>query len=194
MAQSNKRRSIPIVDREFQYKYTALIVGIVAVISLVLGYLLLHGYWEMNRIMDLAMESSEFGDQVNRDEALSVYYLSAAFIVVEVIAIGVLGLIITHRVCGPVIVIQRHLMSMLDGKYPPARPLRHGDEFQPAFNAFTAVLDSLRKRDADEVEKLNRVIAAARQKGVPEADIALLEQLVAERRARARGNGEGPTT
>jgi nitrogen fixation/metabolism regulation signal transduction histidine kinase len=188
MAQSNKRRSIPIVDKEFQYKYTAIIVAIVVVISAVLGYLLLHGYWEMNRIMDLAMESSEFSDKVNRDDALRVYYLSLLFIIFEVFAIGVLGLIITHRVCGPVIVIQRHLMSMLDGKYPPARPLRHGDEFQAAFNAFTAVLESLKKRDAEEVEKLNQVIAAARQKGVPAADVALLERLVAERRGRAGSN------
>jgi hypothetical protein len=185
MTQSNKRRSIPIVDKEFQYKYTAIIVAVVVVVSAVLGYLLLHGYWEMNRIMDLAMESSEFSDKVNRDDALRVFYIALLFLVFEVFAISILALIITHRVCGPVTVIQRHLMTMLDGRYPPARPLRHGDEFQKAFDAFTAVLESLKQRDAEEVEKLNQVIAAAKQKGVPEADVALLEQLVAERRVRA---------
>src|SRR6185369_13098221 len=148
--------------------------------SIVLGYLLLHGYWEMNRIMDLAMESSEFSDKVNRDDALRVFYIALLFLVFEVFAISVLALIITHRVCGPVVVIQRHLATMLKGEYPPARPLRQGDEFQAAFNAFTAVLEALRKRDAAEVEKLNQVIAAAKQKGLAEADVALLEQLVSE--------------
>ena len=193
MAQSNKRRSIPVVDKAFQYKYTAIIICIVAVVSAVLGYLLLQSYWEMNRIMDLALESPEISDKVNEDDALRVFYISLVFLVLEVLALGVMGLIITHRVCGPVFVIQRHLTTMLDGKYPRTRPLRQGDEFRETFKVFTAVVESLKKRDADEVEKLNQAIAAARQKGVPESDLAPLEQLVAERRVRARSDGNGPS-
>ena len=188
MAQSNKRRSIPVVDKAFQYKYTAIVVAVVAVVSAVLGYLLLQSYWEMNRIMDLALDTPDISDKVNGDDALRVFYISFAFLVFEVLAVGVMGLIITHRVCGPVFVIQRHLMTMLEGKYPRTRPIRQGDEFREAFKVFTAVVESLKKRDADEVQKLNQVIAAARQKGVPESDVVLLEQLVAERRARARGD------
>ena len=44
MAQANKRKAIPIADKAFQYKYTAIIVSIVVVISAVLGYLLLQSY------------------------------------------------------------------------------------------------------------------------------------------------------
>src|SRR5215217_621508 len=185
MARANKRRSIPVVDRRFQYKYTAIIVSIVAVVSAVLGYLLLQSYWEMNRIMDLAMGLPE-KPKVSADAALNVFYFSLAFLVFEVLAIGVTGLIMTHRVCGPVFVIHRHLMAMLDGRYPLTRPLRAKDEFKETFTAFTAVIESLKKRDADEVEKLKRAIASARQKGVPGADIALLEEMVAERQARVR--------
>ena len=191
MAQPNKRRSIPVVDKAFQYKYTAIIVAIVVVVSAVLGYLLLHSYWEMNRIMDLALESSAISGKVNGDDALRVFYISLAFLVFEVLALGVMGLIITHRVCGPVFVIQRDLTTMLDGKYPLTRPIRQGDEFRETFKVFTAVVESLKKRDADEVEILNHAIAAARQKGVPESDVALLEQLVAERRVRVRSNVDG---
>jgi hypothetical protein len=192
MAQSNKRRSIPVVDKAFQYKYTAIIISIAVVVSTVLGYLLLRGYLEMNRIMDLAMQSPEMGDKLTGEDALSVFYISLAFLVFEVLALGVMGLIITHRVCGPVFVIQRHLTVMLDGKYPRPRPLRRGDEFRETFKVFTAVVELLKKRDADEVETLNQAIAAARQKGVPESDIGPLEQLVAERRLRARSEENGP--
>ena len=191
MAQPNKRRSIPVVDKAFQYKYTAIIVSIVVVVSAAFGYLLLHSYWEMNRIMDLAMESSAISDKVNGDDALRVFYISLAFLVFEVLAFGVMGLIITHRVCGPMFVFRRDLTTMLDGKYPLARPIRQGDEFRETFKVFMAVVESLKKRDADEVEILNHAIAAARQKGVPESDVALLEQLVAERRVRVRGDVDG---
>ena len=147
----------------------------------------------MNRIMDLAMQSPEMGDKLTGQDALSVFYISLAFLVFEVLALGVMGLIITHRVCGPVFVIQRHLTTMLDGKYPRSRPLRRGDEFRETFKVFIAVVESLKKRDADEVETLNQAIAAARQKGVPESDLAPLERLVAERRLRARSDEDGPS-
>ena len=189
MAQLNKRRSIPIVNKAFQYKYTAIILSIVGVVSLVLGYLLLQSYWEMNRIMDLAVETPEIRDRVSGDDALRVFYVSFAFLVFEVLAVGVMGLIITHRVCGPVFVIQRQLSTMLDGKYPRIRPLRQGDEFGETFKVFTAVVELLKKRDADEVGKLNQAIVAARQKCVAEQYVALLEGLVAERRARIDGDG-----
>jgi hypothetical protein len=191
MTQSNKRRSIPVVDKAFQYKYTAMIVCIVVAISGVLGYLLLQSYWETNRIMDLAVVSSEFGDQVNRDDARSVLYISLAILVFEMVLLGVMGLIITHRVCGPVYVIHRDLRIMLDGKYPRAHMIRQDDEFRETFKMFMAVVASLKKRDADEVEKLNHVIAAARQKGVPDSVVATLEQLVAERRFRVSSSGDG---
>ena len=192
MAQSNKRRTIPVVDKAFQYKYTAIIISIAVVVSTVLGYLLLQSYWEMNRIMNLAMQSPEISDRLSGEDALRVFYISLVFLVFEVLALGVMGLIITHRVCGPVFVIQRHLTTMLDGKYPRSRPLRRGDEFRETFKVFIAVVESLKKRDADEVETLNQAIAAARQKGVPESDLAPLERLVAERRARARSDEDGP--
>ena len=47
----------PVVDRAFQFKYTGMIVLTVVLISASLGYLLLLSYWEMNRIMDVALAS-----------------------------------------------------------------------------------------------------------------------------------------
>ena len=183
MAQANKRRSIPTVDKAFQVKYTAIIVAIVAVVSTVLGALLLQSYWEMNRIMDVAMRLPDKPD-VSAETAHQVFYISVAFLVFEVLALGVVGLIITHRVCGPVTVIHRHLMTLLDGRYPETRQLRAKDEFQATFKVFTAVIESLRQRDAEEVQILNDAIAAAQYKDVLDADIAPLRQLVAERHAR----------
>ena len=57
MVQANKRSTIPVIDRAFQFKYTGMIVLTVVLISASLGYLLLLSYWEMNRIMDVALAS-----------------------------------------------------------------------------------------------------------------------------------------
>ena len=120
MAHSYNRSLIPVVDKRFQYKYTAIIVAIAAVVSAVLGYFLLNSYSEMNRIIDLALESPEISDKVSADQALRVFYISIVFFVFEVFAISVVGLLITHRLCGPVFIIRRQLMTLLEGKYPRA--------------------------------------------------------------------------
>ncbi len=51
------------------------------------------------------------------------------------------------------------------------------------------VIESLKNRDMDEAEELTRVIAAARHAGMADSDIAALQQLVDERRARLRSDG-----
>ena len=185
MVQANKRSTIPVIDRAFQFKYTGMIVLTVVLISASLGYLLLLSYWEMNRIMDVALASFPgMGEKVNEASALDVFYISVAFLILEVAALGTMGLIITHRVCGPIHVMHGHLMAMLDGRYPVTRRLRPKDEFRATFELFTAVVESLRKRDADELEKLDQAIGSARENGVHESALAPLEHLAAERRAR----------
>jgi hypothetical protein len=179
-----KRRLIPIVDRRFQFKYTAIIVAIAAVVSTVLGYLLLRSYWEMNEVIDLASLSPEVNDKLNSDDATKVFKITIAFLVVEVLGLGVMGLLITHRVVGPVFVLKRHLSTLLEGKYPITRPLRQGDEFRETFETFMKLMDAYKKRDLDDVEKLRAVMTAARAKGLSDAELANLQQLVDERTAR----------
>lgn len=180
-----KRRLIPIVDRRFQFKYTAIIVAIAAVVSTVLGYFLLESYLTMNEVIDLASLSPEVNDKLNNDDARKVFVITLVFLVLEVVGLGVMGLLITHRVCGPVFVLTRHLSTMLEGKYPNPRPLRQGDEFRETFETFTAVIDAMKKRDIDEIEKLKAAIAAAKAKGVADGDIAPLQVLIDERTARS---------
>jgi hypothetical protein len=189
MAQQYKRRLIPIVDRAFQFKYTAIILLVAAVTSTVLGFFLLKAYREMNEVIGLAAISPEIGEKLDADDAKKVFSIIVLSLVGEVAVLGVLGLIITHRVCGPIFVITRHFGTMLDGRYPSLRPLRAGDEFAPMFELFKQLVDKQRDRDAAEVSKLNKAMAAAREKGVDAEAVAILQTLIDERSARL-----GPST
>jgi hypothetical protein len=184
MAQQYKRRLIPIVDRAFQFKYTAIILLVAATTSTVLGFFLLEAYREMNEVIGLAAISPEIGEKLDADDAKKVFSIIVLSLVAEVAILGVLGLIITHRVCGPIFVITRHLGTMVDGRYPALRPLRAGDEFAPMFESFKQLVDTQRDRDAAEVSKLNKAMAAAREKGVDAESITILQTLIDERSAR----------
>jgi nitrogen fixation/metabolism regulation signal transduction histidine kinase len=194
VAQAYKRRLIPIVDRRFQFKYTGIVLSVAASVSLVLGYLLWQSYIEMNEVVDLASLSPEVSDKLNTDDTRFVFQLTIVVLATSVLVFGLMGLIITHRVVGPIFVLQRHLQSILDGKYPHTRPLRDGDEFGEAFTTFRAVVDHLRKRDEDEVGKLSAAVAAAKSQGLPAEHVAALEKMVDERNTRLSNKATMPPT
>jgi methyl-accepting chemotaxis protein len=184
VAQAYKRRLIPIVDRRFQFKYTGIVLLVAAFVAIVLGWFLRQSYIEMNEVVDLASLSPEVNDKLNTDDTKRVFKLTIAVLVASVGVFGVMGLLITHRVVGPVFVLQRHFRTLGDGTYPHVRPLRAGDEFGEAFESFRGVVEKLRKRDEDELAKLKVLLEAARAKGLGEAELASLQGLADERAAR----------
>lgn len=184
MAQQYKRRLIPIVDQAFQFKYTGIILLVAAVTSTVLGFFLLKAYREMNEVIQLAGMAPEIGEKLDADDTKRVFTITVACLIGEVVLLGVLGLLITHRVAGPIFVITRHFNTMIEGRHPFLRPLRQGDEFAPMFVAFQKLVDGNKAKDAAEVEKLKPIVAAARAKGLADADVAVLQKLIEEREAR----------
>ncbi len=191
MAQQYKRRLIPIVDRAFQFKYTGIILLVAAVTSTVLGFFLLSAYREMNEVIGLASISPEIGEKLDADDAKRVFQIIILSLVGEVAVLGVLGLLITHKVCGPIFVITKHFGTMLDNKYPSLRPLRSGDEFAPMFELFKQLVDKQKDRDAAEVKKLKDVAAAAKDKGLDKDTLAIVQTLIAEREARLSAGAAG---
>jgi len=154
----NKRRLIPIVDRRFQFKYTAIIVTVAAVVSTALGAFLFQSYQEMNDIV-ATLTSAEIGASLDTEDSKRVFTVVVAFLVAEVVVLGVLGLLVTHRVCGPIFVLHRHMNTLLEGSYPHLRPLRQGDEFTATFESFRDLVATLKERDVDDEKVLQDVLA-----------------------------------
>ncbi len=184
MAQQYKRRLIPIVDRAFQFKYTGIILAVAALTSTVLGLFLLKAYKEMNEIIQIAGMAPEISERLDADDTRRVFTITVAALIGEVAILGILGLIITHRVCGPIFVITRHINTMVEGKHPSLRPLRQGDEFAAMFLSFQRLIDGNKAKDKDDVDKLKPIIAAVRTLGLADTDVAVLQALVDQREAR----------
>jgi len=98
--------------------------------------------------------------------------------------LGVLGLFVTHRVCGPIFVVTRHLQTMIDGRHPELRPQRAGDEFALLFETFRTLIVQSRARDEVEANLIASVIAAAKKGPLGDGDVAALQGLVDERSQR----------
>jgi nitrogen fixation/metabolism regulation signal transduction histidine kinase len=93
-----------------------------------------------------------------------------------VVLIGLAGIIVTHRVAGPIHKMKTNLKAVAAGRLRVPTPLRKGDELVDFFEAFRGMVISLRERQEAEIAKLDRAIAALEAKAAP-AELEALHSL-----------------
>lgn len=84
-----------------------------------------------------------------------------------VVLVGCAGIVVTHRVAGPVYKMKRQLREVGAGRLTLPTPLRRGDELVDFFQAFDGMVRSLRERQEQEIEELERAIATLEPKAGP---------------------------
>ncbi|QRK08974.1 signal protein [Archangium violaceum] len=106
---------------------------------------------------------------------------------------ALLGLVLTHRVAGPIHVMSLYIATLAAGRYPRMRPLRKKDELLGFFNRFSEAVDRIREREAEEARLLAEVIEALRPLATTQDAQAALS-ILGSIRARKRQAIEGPTS
>ena len=92
-----------------------------------------------------------------------------------VVLIGLAGIVVTHKVAGPIYKMKRHIKDVGEGKLRFVSRLRKGDDLVDFFEAFGTMVTSLRCRQEAEVEKLDTAILALENKATPGELAALYE-------------------
>ena len=59
---------------------------------------------------------------------------SLGFAVLAAAAFGLWSITVTHRICGPMFVMERYLREMAAGRFPKKRPLRQKDAFKEFYD------------------------------------------------------------
>jgi hypothetical protein len=105
------------------------------------------------------------------------------------IAVATWGLILTHRISGPLFVLTRHLGILAEGRYPEVRGLRKSDELDYFYTAFEVAIESMRKRDLERLERIdmarNKALTAQEENESVHLGNAI-DALTQERNALAR--------
>jgi len=99
-----------------------------------------------------------------------------------VVGVGLAGIVVTHKVAGPIYKMKRQLQSLGDGNFQIPYPLRKGDELVDFFEAFRTMVKKLRKRQEDEIALLDRAITNLQAKA-GEDDLKELRALRQEMKA-----------
>jgi hypothetical protein len=105
---------------------------------------------------------------------------------------GLFGLIITHRVAGPIYVMGIYISTLAAGRYPRMRALRKNDELRGFFDRFVEAVDRIREREAEEARLLDEVIETLQPLANTQDSQAALA-ILGSIRARKRQAIEGPT-
>lgn len=101
-------------------------------------------------------------------------YIFLALVIVSallllVLGIGLAGVVVTHKVAGPVFKMKRLLGELAKGHFRVVARLRKGDELQYFFDAFNECAEQLGRRQEDEIQRIDDVLALLTEQGGSDA-------------------------
>jgi hypothetical protein len=166
---SHPQRHIYVVDWSFQLKYTLMLVVFGGVIMGLFGAAVLHEVRTNSELLEgkrIEASLSGTGGKVpsladfqasltSTDHRQMLIVIGTSLIVAA--ALGLIGVLVTHRVAGPVYVLSRYARVLGDGGFPRMRALRRGDELKGFFEVFRDAIERLRERQAAEAAQLEEL-------------------------------------
>jgi len=177
------RRRPRIIHPALQVKYGGMIAAFGMIIALTFCSLLWVQGHEMRReAMDFCGSEAVayFGKRVS---SITAYALAATASISALLT--VFGLVATHRVAGPIFVMNRYLKYLGEGRIPVTRPLRKNDELRDFYANLMIVIEMLRRQANEEASEL----AAAVDKLAPLATTSETQKALDALR-RMRGQKE----
>lgn len=143
-----------LLDRGFQLKY-ALVMALAGLLVAVVFGLWLHQVH--TQAVSLLSPDAATRALIERSDTL----LMGAFAAIALLlasALGLLGVVITHRVAGPVFVMSHYLTVLAQGRFPRMRTLRRSDELKAFFRVFIDAVEAMKKREARHVALLQDAV------------------------------------
>ncbi len=99
---------------------------------------------------------------------MRVLYALIGVIVLLVAGLWLTGIVVTHKVAGPVFKMKRLMRALERGDFEVPSPLRKGDELKEFFDTFNSMVRSLRTRRQTEVDTLSAAIDGLRPFAAPD--------------------------
>jgi hypothetical protein len=206
-AQATYKRSWKnfLLDAPYQLRFTGFLVAICALLICLLGWWMDNiGSWfgrDWPSVMSEAESATKIGVsniQGNPmwDEAAmqakigalqsnltQLEWILIATVVLLSAALFVYGILMTHKVAGPLFKIGLYLDKVKAGKYDTVYNLRKGDQLMEFFDHFREAHGALRKVQERDVAQLKELVAALDGKPELAAELAEVKQLLAQKEA-----------
>jgi hypothetical protein len=152
-----------LLDVGLQLRYTMTIVIVAVVLTAVLGYKMYEATRETSKVIEMTKladptVAGELADQFAASDRWVLWGLVGVGVVL-VISISAVGILITHRVAGPIFKVAGYFGRVRDnrlGQIP--QTLRKGDELQEFYSSFREMHQALRDRIEEDVRVLSQAV------------------------------------
>lgn len=143
-----------LVDPSFQLKYSFILGAIGALIGVICA---LTMYLVRRRLL------GEISLPPALAEELTSVNLRVTWVVLVVallcgVVLGVFGILITHRIAGPIYALTQFVAALARGRYPLVRPIRRSDELKDFFELFHKSVEALRARELEQIFRIEELI------------------------------------
>lgn len=166
-----------LLDARYQLAFTLPMVLLAATLFAGLGYVAMQRTESSTKIGISQLESSaaflEDSEQT-RDELLRrerLIDLAIVFIgILLCLGLMTFGIVLSHRVAGPMYRLRVELGRLRDGDLAPALPLRSGDDLVRFYDRFCRAQEAVRERERRDAVVMRRVLEAAEADGIGESE------------------------
>jgi HAMP domain-containing protein len=175
-----------LLDRRFQLKYTGMVLLVTVSVASGLGYvayrfskgqteaLTAHIAAQPDLGEGTASDLEEFAQQEDRKIRNAI----VIGVLLLTLAMGITGIMVTHRVVGPAYRMKRLFEHVGEGRFEVTTGIRKGDELQELFHSFARMVESLRDQRAEEIEQLEDTLIKMEAAGVQSAYITELRAVL----------------
>jgi hypothetical protein len=185
-----------LLDVGLQVRYTMTIVIVAVFLTAGLGYKMYQATRDISKVIELSgMADPAVAGELQGQFASSdrwVLWGIIGFGIVLVISISAVGILITHKVAGPLFKITSFFGRVRENRLGaiPAK-LRKGDELQDFYSSFRDMHQALREKVGEDVKILGEAITAL-ESGGPTGQKALedLRQLRRRKEESLESSGD----
>lgn len=184
------KRRLYLINPAFQWKYTIAIVLSVLIVSSFMSVILFGVLNDQARARVLDPMSAT-GWRITATILIS----GATFSAIMAGALGIWALFVTHRISGPMFVLNRNLEILAKGRFPTHRPLRKKDEFKEIHETFWRAVRAIQNRKKADLTALGDILRATKEVATVEdsdrpsalAALAVRVETMRDETARALG-------
>jgi len=175
-----------LIDRRFQLKYTGMVLLVTVSVASGLGFMAYRfsrGQTEALTVQmlaqpDLDAETMSYLNQISQQEDRKVRNAIVAGVLFLSFALGLTGIIVTHRVVGPAYRMKRLFEHVGAGKLEVTTGIRKGDELQELYHSFARMVESLREQRGEEIAQLEETLIKMESAGMRSPQITELRALL----------------
>jgi HAMP domain-containing protein len=175
-----------LLDRRFQLKYTGMVLLVTVTIASGLGYLAYRFSQQQTEALtaqiaaqpDLDPETAADLEAFAKQEDRKIRNAIIMGVVFMSLALGLTGIVITHRVVGPTYRMRRLFAHVADGHLEITTGIRKGDELQELYHSFAEMVESLRGQRSEEIEQLEKTLSEMEAAGLQSDHITELRAVL----------------